>query len=171
MVDAITAQQEEREQFFRHLSRTPLGQVEKELDRVHFLAPAERDRLKQRANHLMGDRKASVLQWLEREHADFQSHADKAEEAVEAVSDAVDELVARVEAGQVPLAEFQQEFARLEHQLHNAQRSADSLARLPARLQRLEDDPEAYIRELEKRFPLLQQSLFAPESLPSVNPQ
>lgn len=169
-MDSVEMQEMQRQSFFKNLAHTPLEQVTGEVDAVNFLSPAEREGLKRRASALMAERSQRVGEWLTNEYESFHQRAERVEEEAEAVATDVDTLMAEVKTGAVPLDEFRRRFEQLERRAVNAQRNTDSFARLPERFQRMEDTPDEVVRDLERRYPLLRQSVLG-SGIPSVGPQ
>ena len=152
-MDATELQQRQRYEFIKGLNLVKPGEVAAAIDAVNFLTPAERERWKRWDDERVTQRRRYVKEWVDRDYESFTHRADGAEEKATTIASDIDDLVAAVQAGTVPLAEFQERFSGLERRVAKAQRTTDDLARQSARLEEREEDPDGYMAELERKFP------------------
>lgn len=171
-MDYVERQEIQRRGFFRDLNRMPLTQIQAMLDSVNFLSPAERTRIERARDNLLDNRKVQVNQWLEDEFRTFRVKAERAQADADDIKDDLDALIAKAEAGQMDAAEFQRQYERLEHRMNNVRRNVDAFSSGVEAIRQKEEDPEAWMQSLERKFPAIRQGVFSsgPPS-PSGDPE
>ena len=160
---AVTPQHDpfkERYDFHRDLARTPLSQVQGLLDGTNILSPSEREAIERRRDLLMAEREESVMRYVNRSFEAFNQRADRAQAEADAINYELDRLIVETEDGKVDVEDFTRQYARLEHRLNKIQRGLSDFERQAESIGQKEDDPEAWMEDLERRFPQLRQGLF-----------
>lgn len=151
--------EEQRRQFFYDLQFLPLTAVEAHVDSVTFLSPMERMQIKNRVRDRLADRKAKAVAYVEKDYASFNSVADRVLEDKDAILAELDEAIKLVRAGRIEFAEYQQRFRQLTDRMNNVQRRAGDLPGKVEAIHKVEDDPEAWMQEMEKKYPAIKEGL------------
>lgn len=149
----------QRHDFFRDLAQMPLPQVQAMLDSVNFITPAERSAIERRRDDLLTKRRMSVMQRVDQDLASLNDRATRAQEEADAIAAEYEQLVADTEAGKVELDDFTRTYERLEHRLNKVRRNLASFERAADAIREKEEDPEAWLQSLERRFPQIRQGV------------
>lgn len=144
-----------RRRFFESLTVLPPPAILKALDNFPHLSPSERRQIEGQVRAALDTRRSRVERYAKQQ---FDTLAERVEQARAEADDIVDglaNLVEETEAGRVDLAGFQQRYAEMERRLKVVQGRLDSLRGGVDSLRDMDDDPEAYVQMLERKYPHL----------------
>lgn len=152
----------QREAFFRDIARMPVHAVEGMVNSVNFLSPAERDGIISRRDELAQQRAARVEAFLEQESESLNERAGRASEELTDVVGQVNALIADIENGVVDLPTAERRFQQLGGRLDRAERVASGFESAVESIREKEENPEAWLQSLEKRFPAIKEGIYGP---------
>ncbi len=142
-----------RRRFFQSLEHLSPSQMEQAVNDFPHLSPTERGRVERRVQAMRTKRKRTIERGIESEFSSVRERAERAQAEADAILSELNALLEETEEGRVGLDDFERRYERLVRRLTNVQRNLGSLRSSAEALRVKEEDPEAYVQSLERKYP------------------
>lgn len=142
----------ERQAFYRDLRHLTPQQAKAAVKQAWFLSPGEAERIENVADELLDKWRAQAGQFIATEFESITGKAERAAEEADAIVAELDELIEKVEGGQVDLDDYTRRYQELQARLNRVERNLDSTRDRVGPLREKEEDPVAWRLDLNQRY-------------------